>query len=257
MDGNPLFCDKRLQWIKDGEEQGWLITPTDQQPQCANPPGHSWENDNLMEHTGAGQTSFTCFKTDPCQDNGCSENATCVADFYYGSFVCRCKTGFTGDGFVCSEVNQVADSCSPACSDNSECITDNGTPECSCKSGFRFTPDDTTECVDIDECEENSTICEGHFQCENTLGSYNCTCPSDYTLEGSTCIPPEGIPVLPFVIAVCFVGYLLIVAVIIAWYEHRKQKNAGTRIRNEPEGAESPDVTSSPPVKNEISENKV
>ena len=33
-------------------------------------------------------------------DDGCHDNATCTDD--NGSYMCVCKDGFTGDGFVCT-----------------------------------------------------------------------------------------------------------------------------------------------------------
>ena len=64
MSNNPLICDKRIKWMKDGEEQGWLLSmshlnyflllryPNYYPPTCENFPGTSWDDVLIPESEG-------------------------------------------------------------------------------------------------------------------------------------------------------------------------------------------------------------
>ena len=47
IENNPLQCDSGICWIKQGEEDGWIIFPEERgKPDCENYPDVPW--DNLM-----------------------------------------------------------------------------------------------------------------------------------------------------------------------------------------------------------------
>ena len=72
---------------------------------------------------------------DECADsnqNNCSANANCTDNF--GNYECTCLEGYTGDGFMCEDV----DECSYAspCSPNANCSNTEGSYLCYCMVGF-------------------------------------------------------------------------------------------------------------------------
>lgn len=71
-----------------------------------------------------------------CEDiNECRERIPCSRNAYCyntpGSYVCRCKSGFQGNGRVCSSKCN-----SHRCPSNSLCSLWNGNPRCNCRSGY-------------------------------------------------------------------------------------------------------------------------
>lgn len=152
-----------------------------------------------------------------CQDNPCGENAICTDTI--GSFVCTCKSDYTGDPFRgCVDIDECAALEKP-CGEHAIC--ENTVPgyECKCPQGYDGKPDpkdgcvptdvnilcssnfDCTNnaecienhcfcldgfepigssCVDIDECRTHAEACGPHAQCLNTPGSYRCDCEAGY-----------------------------------------------------------------------------
>jgi formylglycine-generating enzyme len=66
-------------------------------------------------------------------DADCSPNATCPNT--EGSFTCRCKNGFSGDGVTCTNVDECADKIAN-CSLNAACVDTSGAYTCTCKPGY-------------------------------------------------------------------------------------------------------------------------
>ncbi|XP_003378491.1 putative calcium binding EGF domain protein [Trichinella spiralis] len=67
----------------------------------------------------------------------CHKDAICVNT--PGSYLCKCKHGFTGNGANCFEINPCYASTGSVCGQNAECYVPNfkgGKPECVCKEGF-------------------------------------------------------------------------------------------------------------------------
>lgn len=166
-----------------------------------------------------------CQDVNECTGNaaGCSADATCTNTS--GGFVCRCKTGFEGDGKTC-----VATPCAPGyqtgvggCVDTNEC--DNGTAGCSpdatcintvggfacqcktgytgngtsctpvtCGSGYRLVTSGAWAgtCQDINECYEGSDDCHPNATCQNKQGGYQCVCQSGFTGNGQSCTCAPG-----------------------------------------------------------------
>ena len=42
LGGNPLICNYRFEWVKKGEEDGWLTLDEQSLPQCTNYPDANW-----------------------------------------------------------------------------------------------------------------------------------------------------------------------------------------------------------------------
>ncbi|XP_032218575.2 uncharacterized protein LOC116601871 [Nematostella vectensis] len=101
-----------------------------------------------------GYTGAQCENdVDEClsDDFPCHPNATCSNT--HGSYVCVCTQGFTGDGFICTDVNE----CERPndCNVNATCHNTIGSYSCSCQSsyhgdGFSCLPEDWS-CKDIFE----------------------------------------------------------------------------------------------------------
>ena len=47
IEQNPLHCDHRLCWLKEGEQEGWITYESMLPPDCANYPGVDWEEVDL------------------------------------------------------------------------------------------------------------------------------------------------------------------------------------------------------------------
>jgi len=133
-----------------------------------------------MCNAGFRGDGIQCDDIDECQDralSGCSEQAACINR--PGSFSCKCKDGFVGDGKTCTSV-QVCGTAN-VCDPNAICADTNPGFSCTCKSGFRG---DGFSCSDIDECRENLFSCPANAVCVNTFGSSKCDCKPGYEGNG-------------------------------------------------------------------------
>ncbi|XP_020617316.1 signal peptide, CUB and EGF-like domain-containing protein 1, partial [Orbicella faveolata] len=63
----------------------------------------------------------------------CSADATCHNTI--GSYQCRCKQGFSGDGKECKDIDECAIG-TYDCSSDAICINTKGSFNCTCKTGF-------------------------------------------------------------------------------------------------------------------------
>ncbi|XP_043926080.1 neurogenic locus Notch protein-like [Protopterus annectens] len=116
-----------------------------------------------------------------CLKSPCSPNATCTRLYYpIGGYNCTCKAGFTGNGTVCTDIDECA---KIICPGNLTCVNTPGSYSCSCKKGFSA---NGNSCIDINECTSTS-VCPVNSVCMNTPGSYSCLCSSGYTGNGATC----------------------------------------------------------------------
>ncbi|XP_023933575.1 uncharacterized protein LOC106153406 [Lingula anatina] len=127
----------------------------------------------------------------------CSSPLTNDCDKVYGvcvdqhpGYSCHCMAGFTGDGFVCSELNECSQPDYGGC--HHQCLnTPYGNYTCVCNTGY-ILADDSHSCEDVDECQSEAThSCLSRQYCNNTRGSYVCSCPTDFYLaeDGKTCKP--------------------------------------------------------------------
>ncbi|XP_068125510.1 signal peptide, CUB and EGF-like domain-containing protein 3 isoform X3 [Hyperolius riggenbachi] len=108
------------------------------------------------------------------------------------SFKCICKSGFTGDGKHCKDVDECEREDSAGCVH--DCVNIPGNYRCMCYDGFRLAHDGHN-CLDLDECMEGNGGCQQI--CVNMMGSYECRCHEGFFLSDNqhTCIqrPEEGL----------------------------------------------------------------
>ena len=128
-----------------------------------------------------------------------------------GSYKCRCKSGYTGNGTVCegeqcshqplagidpafltghfasfADVNECdSDMGLNRCSEGSTCVNRYGSYECKCQAGYEMGKNGL--CKDIDECAASSNECHKHARCINKKGSYDCQCEKGYSGNGRQC----------------------------------------------------------------------
>ena len=113
--------------------------------------------------------------------HSCSSNGECGNTI--GSYQCSCLPGYSGDGRVCTDI----DECSLGvqdCSVDAHCSNTIGSYLCSCVEGFHG---DGKSCQDLDECKDNLHTCSVHALCKNIIGSYHCTCLVGFQGDGKSC----------------------------------------------------------------------
>uniref|UniRef100_A0A674HB49 Signal peptide, CUB domain and EGF like domain containing 3 n=1 Tax=Taeniopygia guttata TaxID=59729 RepID=A0A674HB49_TAEGU len=107
------------------------------------------------------------------------------------SYKCICKSGYTGDGKHCKDVDECEREDNAGCVH--ECVNIPGNYRCTCYDGFRLAHDGHN-CLDLDECSEGNGGCQQ--TCVNMMGSYECFCREGFFLSDNqhTCIqrPEEG-----------------------------------------------------------------
>uniref|UniRef100_A0A8D2KZ76 Signal peptide, CUB and EGF-like domain-containing protein 3 n=1 Tax=Varanus komodoensis TaxID=61221 RepID=A0A8D2KZ76_VARKO len=106
------------------------------------------------------------------------------------SYKCICKSGYTGDGKHCKDVDECERDDNAGCVH--ECVNIPGNYRCTCYDGFRLAHDGHN-CLDVDECAEGNGGCQQ--TCVNMMGSYECHCRDGFFLSDNqhTCIQrPEG-----------------------------------------------------------------
>ncbi|XP_049760179.1 uromodulin [Elephas maximus indicus] len=117
-----------------------------------------------------------------CSD--CHSNATCVLDGV--ATTCSCQAGFTGNGFLCVDLDECVTPEANNCSALSSCVNTPGSYACVCPAGYRQTPG--RGCVDVDECAEPGlSRCHALATCVNVEGNYSCVCPAGYGGDGWQC----------------------------------------------------------------------
>ena len=170
-------------------------------------------------HDGFVFNEFTdeCDDIDECENSShdCNLEAVCrnkVPDpdaenpIY---FTCTCIPGYTGDGYICTDVNEcLLDPSETDCDPGIECVNVIGDHNCSvlynggkCLDGWYQNPAYDVKdpyggtgrilpCLDIDECTDGpSSPCNRGMRCVNTDGSYECPgCkPGWQPLDTTTC----------------------------------------------------------------------
>ncbi|CAH3192117.1 unnamed protein product, partial [Porites evermanni] len=137
--------------------------------------------------------NYTCSEDlDECggNNNHCHKNAVCTNTL--GSYKCQCGTGYTGDGFSCTDI----DECSSGhqCDSSATCHNTDGSYTCTCNSGYSGNGR-TCRGTNVDECFLNAHDCDSHAICTNTGGSFTCKCDgnANYYGDGKTCSPHRGL----------------------------------------------------------------
>ena len=118
-----------------------------------------------------------CLDIDECgAEDSCDQNADCFNTD--GSYECKCRQGFFGDGLSC-----FTGTCSDSnCPEKQKCVSPT-TLDCECIVGFLF--DEYSTCVDVDECEQEP--CSENAECLNTEGTFNCSCSTGFVGDGFSC----------------------------------------------------------------------
>ncbi|XP_064119237.1 fibrillin-1-like [Macrobrachium nipponense] len=120
---------------------------------------------------------------DECMDgtHNCSQNAECTDKIF--SFACSCVTGYSGDGFECSDIDECTDA--DICGDHASCKNVEGSYKCECSNGYEMR---SNRCQDIDECKsEELHKCQVPATCVNSEGSYECQCLPPYKGDPLNC----------------------------------------------------------------------
>ncbi|RDD39045.1 Fibulin-2 [Trichoplax sp. H2] len=117
--------------------------------------------DIKMDILAAGYFSngSTCTDIKECSSNGhnCPVDAYCNNN--NGSYSCLCNIGYSGDGFICEDINECL--ISKECNPNANCSNTISSYTCQCKQGFSLF--------------------------SNAIGSYTCTCNNGDDGYGYTC----------------------------------------------------------------------
>ncbi|XP_041379174.1 neurogenic locus notch homolog protein 1-like, partial [Gigantopelta aegis] len=114
-----------------------------------------------------------------CEQNPCGLNANCTNT--NGSYTCACRTGYSGDGHSCTDINECLNQ--KSCDINANCTNTDGSYTCTCQAGYSG---DGNNCTDVDECLEQKP-CDTNASCSNTDGSYICACLKGFSGDGKTC----------------------------------------------------------------------
>ncbi|XP_033105338.1 nidogen-1-like isoform X2 [Anneissia japonica] len=115
---------------------------------------------------------------DPCAENDCSGDATCVPQGT--SFFCECNEGFEGDGRNC----RVVDICANVnCGTDAYCSVFANRHECVClRQGYIFDGFNCRGPCEFYNCPSNA-YCE-----EDSSGNAQCICLENYRKDGDFCV---------------------------------------------------------------------
>lgn len=98
--------------------------------------------------------------------NPCSPHADCTGTDTL-KVLCACKPGYSGDGAVCTDVNECTNG-TAVCALTANCTNSDGAFGCTCKPGYAG---DGKTCVDIDECLAANGGCGDakYILCQNAI----------------------------------------------------------------------------------------
>ena len=141
-------------------------------------------SDGTKTSAAAASGELTVGVLDVCLSplNPCSPLASCQGSTTL-SVVCTCKSGYDGNGLVCTDIDECAIN-TDGCAVNADCSNLVGNFQCLCKAGYIGSG---ASCTDIDECLQQSDNCADTAVCSNTPGSFTCACKPGYAGNGTNC----------------------------------------------------------------------
>ncbi|KAG8512124.1 Signal peptide, CUB and EGF-like domain-containing protein 3 [Galemys pyrenaicus] len=145
----------------------------------------------LLVHARAAQHGKAAQDVDECVEGTDNCHIDAICQNTPRSYKCICKSGYTGDGKHCKDVDECEREDNAGCVH--DCVNIPGNYRCTCYDGFHLAHDGHN-CLDVDECAEGNGGCQQ--SCVNMMGSYECHCREGFFLSDNqhTCIqrPEEG-----------------------------------------------------------------
>eukprot|EP00933_Yihiella_yeosuensis_P070771 TRINITY_DN78936_c0_g1_i1.p1 TRINITY_DN78936_c0_g1~~TRINITY_DN78936_c0_g1_i1.p1 ORF type:complete len:1155 (+),score=147.67 TRINITY_DN78936_c0_g1_i1:493-3465(+) len=148
-------------------------------------------NNTLGSYECIAQTGYTrdaagnMVDIDECNataTNTCSGNATCINN--EGSYWCRCKSGWVGDGVRCVDENECVtrpNPCALVRHGSAKCENTDGSFNCVCAPGFSAQNQSDGVCRNVNECLNTSIACNTtKATCVDNVGSFWCHCKLGY-----------------------------------------------------------------------------
>jgi len=122
-----------------------------------------------------------------CLTGPCNPHANCNKTGP-GTFSCKCKPGYVGNGMRCIEV----DACLPnPCHEKARCSrTGAGQSACTCNPGFNG--DGKKSCVENDPCSSNPCHKSGGICTKKSVTLFSCKCKPGWLGDGFRCELLEG-----------------------------------------------------------------
>uniref|UniRef100_A0A5F9CRA3 Pro-epidermal growth factor n=1 Tax=Oryctolagus cuniculus TaxID=9986 RepID=A0A5F9CRA3_RABIT len=143
--------------------------------------------DNVTESQHMLVTEIMVSEQDDCASVGCGGRAQCVSEGEAAT--CQCLKGFSGDGRLCSDIDECEMGITVCPPVSSKCINTEGGYVCHCSEGYQG---DGIHCLDIDECHLGIHSCGENANCTNTEGGYTCMCAGSVSEPGLIC--PDSVP---------------------------------------------------------------
>ncbi|CAH3124364.1 unnamed protein product, partial [Pocillopora meandrina] len=168
--------------LETGTNNGCASNPCRNNATCQ--AGYTHRDYQCLCAFGSGFEGHDCDRDlDECADgtHNCDVNAEC--NNTRGSYNCKCKDGFRGNGTRCTDLDECAEG-THNCDANAECNNTRGSYNCTCKDRFCG---NGTSCKDLDECADGTHNCDVNAECNNTRGSYNCKCKGGFRGNGTKC----------------------------------------------------------------------
>uniref|UniRef100_A0A0G4F531 EGF-like domain-containing protein n=1 Tax=Chromera velia CCMP2878 TaxID=1169474 RepID=A0A0G4F531_9ALVE len=144
-----------------------------------------------------GETASVCTDLNECDENDpkhtCSTKATCTnLSPSAGRYECACNEGWSGDGHVCTDINECQGGGHNCDVPNAVCTNSMGSFSCACKNGWSDTTTDGSKATGT-ECQTvvGDGDVAGDEECDDWNSQSGDGCDSDGNVEdGYTC--PTG-----------------------------------------------------------------